>query len=292
MHKPRIAYFGGEPLGVTVLEELKTAGILPELIICNPDRPSGRGLQLTKPPVKVWAEAAEIEVFQPTSFKDRARLNKLLTEDWDLFVVVAYNFILPKWLLNIPKHGVINVHPSLLPKLRGASPIRTAILEGKREDIGVTIMLMDEKMDHGPVLQQLAFPINNEDWPVAGPELDHSLAHLGGFLLATTIPSWLAGEITPQEQNHSIATYTKRLTKEDALLNIDPNQLPRDQEAKEVLQKISAFAGIGDSFFMYNEKRIKVKSATLSDEGLLQLVSVVPEGKKQMSFESYLQSLV
>lgn len=287
----KIVFFGGEPLGVPVLEELRSAGILPNLIVCNPDRPSGRGMQLTKPPVKDWAEAADIEVFQPTSYKDQSELNLLTGAKWDLFVVVAYNFILPKWLIEIPKHGVINVHPSLLPKLRGASPIRTALLEDCRQDIGVTIMLMDEKMDHGPILNQLAMPISDENWPVSGPELDEALALTGGALLATTIPAWLSGDIVPKEQAHEAATYTKRLNKDQSCLEINPLDLPSGPEAKKVLLTISAFAGVGDAFFIHNKKRVKIKAAVLTDGGLLSISLVTPEGKKEMSFESYLQSL-
>ena len=287
----KIVFFGGEPLGVPVLKKLQQAGTVPTLVVCNPDRHSGRGLQLTKPPVKVWAEENEIEVFQPSSYKDIVNLERLTEDDWDLFVVVAYNFILPEWLLKIPKHGVINVHPSLLPKLRGASPIRTAIMEDKREEIGVTIMLMDEKMDHGPILNQATFPISNQSWPLSGPELDQALAELGGELLAITIPAWLAGKIKPQAQDHDEATYTTRLTKDQAELPIDLTNLPSGEIAWKLFLKIKAFTGIGDTFFIHQGKRIKVKAATLSGSGQLEIISVVPEGKKETSFTSYLHSL-
>jgi len=290
-HSPNIAFFGGEPLGVPVLEELQVANILPQLILCNPDRPRGRGMQLAKPPVKKWAEAVGIPVLQPTSYKNPADFERLTTVEWDVFVVVAYNFILPKWLLDIPTHGVINVHPSLLPKLRGASPIRTAIMENRREDIGVTVMQMDELMDHGPILDQLALPISNENWPVSGPDLDQALAQTGGALLATVLPAWLAGEINPQEQEHEAATYTKRLTKEQSELLIDPTALPNGEEAYNALLKIKAFAGNGDTYFIHKNKRIKIKTAALSGGGQLAIISVVPEGKKEMSLATYLQSL-
>lgn len=290
-NKLNIAFFGGEPLSVPVLEELKAAGIIPSLIICNPDRPSGRGMNLAKPPVKDWAEAEHIDVFQPTSYKNKEDLARLTTTDWDLFVVVAYNFILPKWLLDIPKHGVINVHPSMLPSLRGASPIRTAIMEDRRDDIGVTIMLMDEKMDHGPILDQMIMFIEDEEWPMSGPVLDEALAAMGGSLLAEVIPAWVAGDIEPQEQEHEAATYTKRLTKEQSELVINPKKLPTGTEAQEAILKVNAFAGIGDTFFMHEGKRVKIKTAALTDGGLLKILSVIPEGKKEMSFENYLQSL-
>jgi methionyl-tRNA formyltransferase len=132
-NKPRIAFFGGEPLGLPALEALVRTGLTPSLVVCNPNRPSGRGQQLQPPRIKLWAQTQGIEVFQPTTYKNKEDLSVLTNTDWDLFVVVAYNFILPQWFLELPKHGVVNVHPSLLPKLRGASPIRTAILEDRRD---------------------------------------------------------------------------------------------------------------------------------------------------------------
>ncbi len=289
---PKIAFFGGEPLGVPALEELQRAGIIPSLIVASPDRPSGRGQQLTTPPVKEWSLSKNIEVFQPTSYKSRDELGRILNEEWDLFVVVAYNFILPKWFLEIPKHGVINVHPSLLPKLRGASPIRTAILEDIPEDIGVSIMLMDEKMDHGPILKQEKIKISDSDWPTAGPELDSLLAKRGGELLAETIVEHIEGNTVPVEQNHDEATYTKRFTKDDARIEINPLSLPTDTaESKRMFCKIQAFTGIGDAYFEYNGVRVKIKQAKLTEDGSLRLLRVTPAGKPEMDFDRYLQSI-
>ncbi len=286
----KFVFFGGEPLAVPVLEELKVAGLTPSLIICNPDRPSGRGHQLTPPPAKVWAEAENIEVFQPTSYKDDTAKAKLTESEWDVFVVVAYNFILPKWLLEVPKHGTINVHPSLLPKLRGASPIRTSILNDLREDIGVTIMLLDEEMDHGPILDQMHMPIADENWPVSGSELDQALAHMGGSLLAATLPAWTAGELLPQEQDHTAATYCSRLSKDDSRLSIDPFNLPAGQEGRHAWRAINAFAGIGDTFFIHQNKRVKIKSAEFTGDKL-HILRVIPEGKKEVNFTDYLNSI-
>ena len=284
---PKIAFFGGEPLGLPALQALCSAGLTPSLVVCNPDRPSGRGLEVTPSRIKVWAQAQGIEVFQPSSYKTKEDLVRLTELQWDLFVVVAYNFILPKWFLELPKHGVINVHPSLLPKLRGASPIRTAILENLRTEVGVSIMLMDEKMDHGPLLAQT--PLSLNEWPINGPMLDDMLAQIGGEMLARTIPKFLAGEITPMEQNHDEATYSKKFEKADAELHIDPNNLPTGDEAFKLLCKINAWSGIGDTFFMDNSKRVKVKGAVLLN-GTLTLTRVIPEGRKEMDFLSYLQS--
>lgn len=293
MIKPiKFAYFGGEPLAVPVLEELKKADLTPSLIICNPDRPSGRGHQLTPPPAKVWAESEGIEVFQPTTYKknDVAR-DRLSKESWDLFVVVAYNFILPPWLLEIPKHGVINVHPSLLPKLRGASPIRTAILENLPEDVGVTIMLMDQEMDHGPILEQEQLELTEVNWPISGPKLDKILATKGGELLAEVIPAWINDELSPQEQDHEAATYCHKLDPAAREIKLDPNSLPSGRDAKKTWHTINAFAGIGDTYFIHDQKRVKVKQAELTTNGSLRIIRVVPEGKKEIDFKDYLNSL-
>lgn len=284
----KFAFFGGEPLAVPILNELKKSGLIPSLIICNPDRRSGRGQKLTSPPTKFWAETNGIEIFQPDSYKDEStKVN--LTGDWDLFVVVAYNFILPEWVLQIPKKGVLNVHPSMLPKLRGASPIRTAILNNQPEDVGVTIMLMDKEMDHGPILEQMQVRIDN--WPVTGNDLDSILAKKGGVLLANTITDWLEDAILPQEQEHELATYCTKLNKEDSELRINPTDLPTGQMAKKAWHTICAFAGIGDTFFIHNGKRIKIKKAEFTNGGSLRILRVIPEGKKELDFKDYLNSL-
>ncbi|MBP6881249.1 MAG: methionyl-tRNA formyltransferase [Candidatus Pacebacteria bacterium] len=286
----KFAFFGGEPLAVPTLQKLKEAGMLPSLVVCNPDRPSGRGQQMTHPPAKVWAEAEGIQVYQPTTYKDGLAKEKLSTEEWDLFVVVAYNFILPSWLLELPKHGVVNVHPSLLPKLRGASPIRSAILQDEPEAVGVSVMLLDAEMDHGPILAQQKLLIARENWPMSGPELDTTLAEMGGKLLVETIPEWVSGKISPQEQNHSAATYCHKLKKEEAELMIDPFELPAGEAGRHTLHVINAYAGIGDAFFIHKERRVKVKKAEFA-EGKLRLLRVTPEGKKEVDFTDYLRNL-
>lgn len=285
----KIAFFGGEPLGLPALEALSKAGLVPELVVCNPDRPRGRGQTVTAPRVKVWAQAHTIEVFQPISYQDKASLSRLTETAWDVFVVVAYNFILPKWFLELPKHGVINVHPSLLPKLRGASPIRSAILENLRDEIGVSIMLMDEKMDHGPILAQEAVTIPDSEWPMEGSTLDTILAQKGGDMLTATIPQWLAGNIIPTEQDHDAATYTKKFEKTDAEIFIDPNHLPTGETALKNILKIKAFSGMGDCFFMDSGRRVKIKVAGLLPSGQLEILRVTPEGKPEINFSQYLQ---
>ncbi len=287
----RFVYFGGEPLGVPVLEKLQAAGYTPSLIVCNPDRPAGRKLQLTPPPVKVWALANNIPVFQPETLKDKSVLTPLTSESFDLFIVVAYNRIMPCWLIELPAHKTINVHPSLLPQYRGASPIRTAILEDNPTAVGVSIMLMDKEMDHGPILAQSAYIVPPEDWPIDGQALDATLAEIGGFLLAETLPNWVAGTITPIEQDHARATYCSKIAREDSELIIDPHHLPAGEAAAQVLRKIRAYAGWPGTFFVHENARIKIVDASLSTGGVLQIHEVTPAGKNTQPFSQYLASL-
>ncbi len=285
-HTAKIAYFGGEPLGVPVLKALQEAGIMPSLILCNPDRPVGRKHKLTAPPVKQWALAHDIEVYQPESITDEDFKKKISETKWDLFIVVAYNKIMPKWLVDLPKYGTINVHPSLLPLLRGASPIRTSILQDMRTQCGVTIMQMDEKMDHGPILAQETVSIPKEQWPIRGQELDAILATHGGILLSETIPKYLNGEITPREQLHKEATYCGRLDRAMGELILDPYNLPVGDEAYQMLLKIRAFDGFPGTFFMYEGKRIKIVDADIAKDKL-QITRIIPAGKKEMDFNTY-----
>jgi methionyl-tRNA formyltransferase len=284
----KFVFFGGEPLAVPVLEKLKKADLIPSLIVCNPDRPAGRKQILTPPPTKVWAIAQGIEVFQPASYKDELAKQKLVSIDPDLFVVVAYNFILPDWLLKIPKKGCLNLHPSLLPKLRGASPIRTAIIDNLPEDVGVTVILLDEKMDHGPILEQEQLELDR--WPINGKELDVVLAKKGGKLLAEVIPAWINDELLPQEQEHELASYCSKLDKARSELEINPHKLPAGKKAEQCWHTICAFSGIGETFFIHDGKRIKITEANLTNGKTLQLLKVIPEGRKEISFADYLKT--
>ena len=281
----KIAFFGTPDIAVWALEELDDFGFTPQLIVTNPDRPQGRKMLLTPPPVKVWAQEHGVPIFQPESLTKPEDLSPLTSQAWDLFVVVAYGQIMPKWFIDLPKFGTLNLHPSLLPKLRGASPIRSAILNNM-QDVGVSIMLMDEKMDHGPLLAQMATPLPE---PVPGRKLDFTLAKQGGDLLADTIPKWIRGEIIPQEQDHTQATYSKKITKDMGELALDPFNLPQGEEAEHMLLKIYALDGNPGTFFMHNGIRVKINQAHL-EEGKLILDSVTPQNKKEMPFTNYLRS--
>lgn len=277
-------FFGTGEIAVGALLELEKAHLLPSLIVTASDKPQGRKLVLTPPPVKVWAAEYGIEVLQPEKLDD-AFLYTLKPKTYTLFVVVDYGKFLPKALLDLPKHGVINMHPSLLPRLRGPSPIRSAILNDEKHT-GVSIMLVDAKMDHGPIIAQRPVPIPN--WPPKGRELDALLSQEGGKLLAHILPHWVRGEIEAHEQNHDIATYSKMFKKEDGLLDVvngDPYQN---------LLKIRAFDGWPGTyaFFEKGGRKIRVKIlAAHMENGTLVIDTVKPEGKKEMSFSDFSISL-
>lgn len=288
----QIAYFGGEPIGVPVLRELENAGLVPSLVVCNPNRPTGRKQELMAPPVKQWADERSITVFQPESLSDKNSLEEITSREWDLFIVVAYGLILPKWFIELPKFGTLNMHPSLLPLLRGASPIRTAILEDMKET-GVTVMQMDEKMDHGPIVAQEAVTFTAQQWPMQGHLLDETLGHLGGALLAQVIPKWVAGKLSTTEQDHGSATFTKKITKKMGEMNIDPLHLPSGKDVYDIYLKICAFDEWPGTFFFYNGKRIKITDASLSSDEIPKLMihKVIPEGKKEIDFAVFLLSI-
>ena len=274
--KYKIAYFGGDPLGAPTLKQLAESEFKPSLVVCNPDRKSGRGRALTPPATKTVAEKYAIEVTQPEELNEN-----LFAGEWDLFVVVAYNKILPQWLIDLPKHKTINLHPSLLPKYRGPNPIRESILNNDQE-VGVSVMLLDDKMDHGPLLSQKKVEL--ETWPIKGKELDEILIKAGGNLLLETIPRWLTEKIKPIEQNHDVATYTHKVTKQNGELVLDPLNMPEGNEAKQIYLKILAYDGWPGTFFFYKGKRYKVIDAHLDETGKLHIDSLIPEGKPKTSF--------
>lgn len=279
----KFAFFGTPELAVTALEVMETLGVVPSLVVTVPDKPAGRKQIITPPPTKVWAQVRDIPVIQPTTLKDQAALTALTDTAWDFFVVFAYGKIMPEWLLTLPKYGTINAHPSLLPKLRGASPIRSTLLSDLSA-AGVTIMQMDAELDHGPILYQQ--PINLMA-PVPGAELDRTASLLCGNLLVQVMREMVAGAIAPIAQDHTAATFCTKITKDMALLSIDPHALPAGEEAYDSYRKICAFDGWPEAYFIHDGLRIKIKQAHLSPEGQLIITRIVPEGKKEIDFGQY-----
>ncbi len=279
----KFAFFGTPELAAIALDEMATFETLPSLIVTAPDAPVGRKQLLTPPPVKVWAEKKNIPVFQPNSLKNPADLSHLTETDWDFFVVFAYGKIMPEWLLSLPKYGTINAHPSLLPKLRGASPIRSTLLNDLSA-AGVTIIQMDAEMDHGPILYQQPVDLHNQ--PILGRELDKTMSLICGDLLMHVMRELQVGNLTPTPQNHSIATFCTKITKDMAELHIDPYNLPSGEEAVATYRKICAFDGWPETFFIHEGKRFKIKAAHIDNDSLV-IDRIVPEGKNETDFSNY-----
>lgn len=279
----KIAFFGTPQVAVYVLDELKKAGIVPDIIITAPDMPAGRKLILTPPLVKTWADENNIKTLQPKTLKDSAVVNTLeKAGPWDLFIVAAYGKLIPKDILDIPNRGTLNMHPSLLPRLRGASPIQSSILT--ENETGVTIMEIDEEMDHGPIISQEKVKI--PDWPPKASELEEILSMHGGKMLAKVIPDWINKKITSKEQNHDDATFTKKIKKEDGFIDLKG-------KAQENYRKIQAF-NIWPRTYFFTEKngkkiRVIITNATL-ENGKLIIKKVIPEGKKEMDYSVFLNS--
>ncbi len=274
----KIIFFGTPDFGVIILEELIKNNYNPVLVITAPDKPVGRKHVLTPPPVKKIAEKYNVIVTQPEKIKEVAIEIKNLNPD--LIICAAYGQIIPKEILEIPKHGCLNIHPSLLPKYRGASPIQTVILNGDKET-GVTIILMDEKMDHGLIIAQTKYKIPDD---INYKELDSALAKQGAHLLVKILPKWINGEIEAKAQDESNATYTKVLKKEDG-------KIEWKKSAEEIERQIRAFCPWPGTFAFIKHKnkilRVKILEAGISKEKKLIIKKLQPEGKKIMTLEEF-----
>mgnify|MGYP001612774047 FL=1 len=268
---------------MVVLEKLIADGFAPTCVVCNPDRPVGRKKVITQPPTKLLAKKNGIKVWQP----EKLEIGNWKSEvgEIDFAIVAAYSKIIPKGIIEIPKLGVIGVHPSLLPKYRGASPIQSAILRGD-EKTGVTLFLIDEKVDHGPVLAQAK--VTGHGSGIKYAELQKQLAELAGDLLVEMLPKFLAGEITPQSQNDEGATYTKKFLSEDA--RIEPGDLERALSgenpglAQSIDRKIRALNPEPGVWTMKDGKRMKLLEAEIAD-GRLRLKRIQIEGKKPQAMK-------
>ncbi len=206
---------GTPPFAADILGELLKNGYNIISVFTQPDKKIGRKREISFSPVKKMALDNKIKVFQPDSLKDEEAAVNIREINPDLIVVAAYGKILPQEILEIPKFGCLNVHASLLPKFRGASPIQNAILAGEKET-GVTLMLMSEKMDDGDILKQKSIQISDMD---TTETLTKKLSCLGAKILVENIPQWLSGEIKPEKQNEKSASYCHPIKRENGLVD-------------------------------------------------------------------------
>ncbi|MBV9159404.1 MAG: methionyl-tRNA formyltransferase [Candidatus Kaiserbacteria bacterium] len=275
-------FFGTGRIALFVALELEAAGHLPALVVTAPDKAKGRGMEIGQSLIAQWAESRRLEILKPEKLDD-AFIAEMGARAPKLFVVADYGQILHKALLDLPERGTLNMHPSLLPRLRGASPIRSAILNDEKVT-GVTIMLVDEKMDHGPVIAQKRVDV--APWPPRAAALEETLARAGGKLLAEILPHWTRGEIEAHEQNHDIATYSLKFTKSDGLLDLNA-------DAHENLRKIRALEGWPGTFAYFERGGKQIRVGILDahiENGALVIDTVKPEGKSEMKYEEFLRS--
>jgi methionyl-tRNA formyltransferase len=266
-------------------------------VVTQPDRASGRGRGVKEPPVKRLARELGIPVMQPAKLRAPEAMDQLRAWAPDLIVVAAFGQILKQAVLDLPLHGCINVHASLLPRWRGAAPINAAILHGD-EETGVTIMKMDAGLDTGPMLARRSIRLTRDD--TAG-SVTAELSRLGADLLIETLPRWLADEIEPQAQDDSLATYAPMMKKEEGRLDFS-------RDAHELERRVRAFNPWPGAFMDFDGGPLKVHRAhvdagnasageklIVQDQpavgtggGILVLDEVQPAGKKPMTGKSFL----
>ncbi|MFZ2072261.1 MAG: methionyl-tRNA formyltransferase [Minisyncoccia bacterium] len=276
-NKLNFIFFGTPDVASETLEILKENGYLPFKIITSPDKPQGRKMIITPPPVKTWAEKHNIKYLQPEKL-DEAFIDKLKKESNDLFIVVAYGKIIPETLISLPKLGSINIHYSLLPKYRGASPVESALLNGD-EETGITIQKMEFKMDSGPIMASEKIEILSNE---KAPDLRKRLIKIGGELLVKTLPNFTNGKIKLIAQNESEATYCKKIKKEDGLIDL------KDDPIKNY-NKFRAYYNWPRIFFFQNNKRIIITDAILENREF-KILKVLPEGKKEINYKDFISS--
>ena len=298
----RIVFMGTSEFGVAALEQLLRSEYDVAAVYTQPDKPAGRGRMPSPSPVKRAALEHGLEIRQPLTLRDPSEVELLGALEPDAIVVSAYGQLLPQRVLDIPEFGCLNIHPSLLPRYRGATPIASSILEGD-DRTGVTIMLLDAGMDTGPTLSQLAVDVEPQD---TTQSLSVKLAHAGARLLVETLPQWFGRALTPRPQEDSSASYTKTFAKEDGIIDWS-------RGATEIWRRVRAFQPWPGCYTWWNGKVLKILEAVpLADshvlepgrvvampagqptvvgvgtgDGTLGLVTIQLEGKRAVSAEEF-----
>lgn len=287
-NKVSFIFFGSSRLSVIVLDKLYELGLIPELVVTTPDQPVGRKLVLTANIVKRWAKEKNIKVLDPEKLNDEfiKQLQELNhdsngNEISPVFLVASYGRIIPEKIIKLLSKGILNIHPSLLPKYRGPSPLPTAILEDTKKT-GVTIMLLDKEIDHGPIVAQKEIVI--DEWPEY-EVFEEMMAKQGAELFAEIVQDWVEEKIEAKEQDHGQASYTKKIKKEDGLLDLSANEYDN-------FRKIQAYHQWPQAYFIHEHsgKKIKVKVTKASFSiGKLEILKVLPEGKREMNYQEFVR---
>jgi methionyl-tRNA formyltransferase len=301
--KPKIVFFGTPEFAAVILKSLLDNDYNIAAAFTQPDKKIGRKQEIVGSPVKKLALEKKIEVFQPDNLREGGLCEEIKNIEPDLFIVAAYGKILPKNILEIPKYGAINVHGSLLPKYRGASPVQCAILGGEKET-GITLMKMNEKMDEGDILLQEKIKIDENDTTNI---LMERLAELGAKMTAYFIPDWISEKIDSSPQDHSKATYCKPVKRDDG--KIDWNSTAEETYCK--WRAYFPWPGIFSDLKIKNQsKRLKLlgieivadmetgekpgkivkynqEIAVQTKKGLIVLKKIQLEGKKEMDVNDF-----
>jgi methionyl-tRNA formyltransferase len=297
-----LVFCGTPEFAVPTLKKLVEAGHSVRLVLTQPDRPSGRGQELATPPVKRLSQSLGLPTVQPDKIKNnlefRAQLEAIKPE---AIIVVGYGRIIPKWMIDIPPHGNINLHASLLPKHRGAAPIQWAIAKGDTVT-GVTTMRIDEGLDTGDILMQREMPIDPEETALM---LAPRLAQIGSELMIETLAGLQAGTIHAQKQDHTEASLAPVLKKEDG-------QIDYNHEAREILNRLRGFQPWPGAFTAFRGKNLTFQKVQLAAYGIgplspgelkvagedlfvgcgegtvLQVLELQPEGKRRMGARDFI----
>lgn len=290
---------GSPAFAEPTLRALNKAGYRIPLVVTQPDKPAGRGSKLTPPPVKVLAEELGLEVYQPESLRSAEVVQRLKAAEPDVFVVAAYGKIIPKSILALPSRGSLNVHASLLPRWRGASPVAAAILAGDTTT-GVSIMEVVQKMDAGPVVESAQIPIADTD---TTGSLEARLAERGALLLTDVLPGWYVGTITAQPQDESLVTYCSLIKKDDGHLRAGMPVAVAERMVRAYNPWPGAFVRYGGQRLAIWNARVEPDSgegsvghlmahrrepAIVFPDGLLVLQEVQRQGARRMSGRDFL----
>ena len=252
MTRLKLAYMGTPDFAVPSLAALVEAGHEVAAVYSQPPRRAGRGQKERPSPVYAWAEEHGLPVRTPRTLRDEGAQAEFAALDLDAAIVAAYGLILPLPVLEAPRLGCINVHASLLPRWRGAAPIQRAILAGDTET-GISIMMMEEGLDTGPVLRMESLPIGPE---MTAGELHDALAALGGCMIAPVLADFEAGHIVPEPQDDAGTTYAKKIEKPEA-------RIDWSEEASMVARRIHAFAPWPGAWFTLGGERVKALAARI-----------------------------
>jgi methionyl-tRNA formyltransferase len=293
-----LVFCGTPQFAVPTLEKLVDSGFRIPLVVTQPDRPKGRGLEVVASPVKQAAEKLGLPIYQPEKIKANEELRAKLQEIApDAIIVVGYGRIIPPWMLQLPRHGNINLHASVLPKYRGAAPIQWAIANGETV-AGVTTMRIDEGVDTGDILLQKEMAISSED---TAETLSPKLAAMGADLMIETLRGLQAGRIRPQKQDNAHATLAPVLKKEDGRIDFG-------RSAQEIYNRLRGFQPWPGAFTSFRGRGLNITAIKLASEQVpqaqllvrngqlfvacgndsaLELLEVQPEGKKRMSARDF-----